>query len=86
MSKISSAELQKHINELLTTLALSRMFQVTEMTILTWRRHRGLPFIVIPSEGRDAIRYRTDDVKLWAKREGLQLTVPTRYKRERLAA
>lgn len=46
---------------------LRKLFKRGGLTINLWRRDKALPFVRIPGDGRDAIRYRLDEVKQWAK-------------------
>lgn len=87
---IDSASLQKTLSKLLTSNDLCKMFQVTPMTIHTWRKDRNLPTLVI-SGGQDgsdraAIRFHPDDIRQWAKTQGLTSRMPSVKRRQRLAA
>lgn len=60
-------------NELLTTQDLVEMFGRTELTISNWREQFGLPYVVIPGNERDAIRFRENKVRKWAERQGVPI-------------
>lgn len=70
-----TADLQKSLDQLWTTQDLCSRFasEPTAMTIFTWRRDRGLPFIKVPGTKRDTIRFVPNDVKAWARKNGLKL-------------
>lgn len=74
------ASLEKALSELLTIKQLCKMFRVSEMTVYTWKRYRGLPVITVPGDARPAIRFLPEEVRQWAKREGI--AVPTARARE----
>lgn len=80
LTLLTSETIQKNVNELLTLKQVAKMFRVSEMTVYTWKRWQKLPFIVIPSDQRPAIRFHPVDVAKWAKREGI--AVPTSRSRE----
>jgi hypothetical protein len=58
---------------LLTVADVAEAFEVTSMTIYLWRRYRGLPFLLIPSQGKDSVRFYKDKVVKWARRQGLDV-------------
>lgn len=78
-----SEQLQSQLDGLVSTQHLMAVFNVTDMTIYLWRRHRGLPAIVIPGKGRNAVRYVMQDVVAWAEKNNIPMTIRTR---ERMAA
>lgn len=51
---------------MLTTQDMMRLFRVTYMTIYNWRRHKGLPCVVVPQGGVRIVRFDKDDVRTWA--------------------
>ena len=55
---------------LLTTSQLKNRFQKGTMTIFTWRKDKGLPFIELLTgeDGKNPIRFREKDVVKWAKK------------------
>lgn len=50
----------------LTTAEVCKGFCVGELTILNWRKRRGLPYVVMRGSGRDTIRFREERVREWA--------------------
>ena len=60
-------------NELLTTIDLERMFEVTSMTIYNWRKTKALPEVRIPGHQRDTIRFNKSDVLAWAEKNGVTI-------------
>ena len=77
---LDRSKLEAALAELLTIKKLCKMFRVSEMTVYTWKRYRGLPFISVPSDARPAIRFLPQEVAAWAKREGI--AIPTARARE----
>lgn len=69
-------DLQTALESLWTTQDVARVFRVTPMTIHLWRQNRGMPAIVIPGEGRPAVRFREDDVCEWARSHGIRVYLP----------
>lgn len=65
----TTKELQKSVSKCWTVQHLEKLFGCTSMTIHNWRRDRGLPAVVIPGDGRPALRFVPIDVIDWAKRE-----------------
>lgn len=63
----------KILTQYLTSGDLARLFARTPLTILNWRRGESLPYVVIPGEGRDSIRYDLAAVVRWAERNGKAL-------------
>ncbi|KKK77652.1 hypothetical protein LCGC14_2851410 [marine sediment metagenome] len=60
----------------LTTNDLRRIFGVSAMTILSWRRQKKLPTIVIKGDRRNTIRFRPDEIQQWAEENGKKIVVP----------
>ena len=52
---------------LITIQEVCRIFGKTRLTVKQWRDVRGLPYVLIPGDGRDDVRYRRKDVLAWAK-------------------
>lgn len=46
---------------------LCEVFGVTKHAVDKWRRMRGMPFTVIPGDGRPSIRYDLRRVLTWAE-------------------
>lgn len=69
----NQASIQQYLSSLVTPAALRRMFGCSEMTLLDWRRNKGLPAYVIPGESRPAIRFDLKQVRQWAKANGKKL-------------
>ena len=57
------------IAQLLTTVALARLFRVSRVSINKWR-NRGCPCVLIPGDARDTPRYVLSDVVAWRDRVG----------------
>lgn len=51
---------------LMTTGEVARLFNRDKQTVNVWRREKGLPFVRIPGDARDTIRYRRAAVLEWA--------------------
>lgn len=58
------------LNGYVDTAYLCRLFKRSSLTIGLWRKHEGLPYILLPGDARDAIRFVRTDVVAWAKRTG----------------
>lgn len=86
---LSSAQLQEQVDQLLTSHDLCKLFDITPMTLHTWRKDKGLPAIEIRGgdvDIRPAIRFHPDDVREWARLKGMVLRNNAAAKRTRLAA
>jgi len=57
----------KTLNQYVDTAFLTRLFGRSSLTVLLWRQKKGLPYLRIPGEGRDVIRYDKREVLAWAK-------------------
>lgn len=58
-----------------TTADLCRMFSRAPLTILKWRQNKGLPYVRIPGDGKDTVRYKLVDVLDWAKKTKRRIRV-----------
>lgn len=58
---------------LATISTLCTLFRRSELTVLSWRRHKGLPYVRIPGDSRDSVRYDLDAVKEWAVQSGKEI-------------
>lgn len=56
-----------------TVSEISEMLGVSRITIHTWRKYRGLPYVVIPGDTKNAIRFRKKDVLEWAREKGVKV-------------
>ena len=65
-----------------TTGFLCGMFSRSELAITNWRLYKGLPYVRIPGDGRDTIRYTLDEVLDWAKDQNIDYSFKST--RERL--
>ncbi len=54
-------------NVLLTHAQVCRMFDVTSMTVYTWRKRYGFPMITLAGGKRPPVRYDEGAVLAWAK-------------------
>ncbi len=61
------------LENLLTTNDLCNLFRRSLMTILIWRKNKGLPYIRIPGSKRDTIRFDQEAVLEWAQRTGRRI-------------
>lgn len=61
------------IDGLLTARDVAGMMGCSTQTIRLWRKHHGLPFVLIPGSDRNVIRFRRHRVQQWAKRVGKTL-------------
>jgi len=68
-----SHQIQRLLNDLLTTRDLTRMFKKTSMTISLWRRQRGMPAIVLQFGRRNVIRFVARDVQEWARKNKIPI-------------
>lgn len=73
MPPIPAHEFQKYLHTLWTTQDVMRVFRRSEMTINIWRREHGMPYFLIPSDQRPAIRYDSDLVREWADNKGKEM-------------
>lgn len=64
----------------LTTSQLCRMFEVTPMTIHTWRKSKNLPFFHLTGGKKPPVRYNEKQIKHWADAYGIEI-VRNDYKR-----
>lgn len=53
-----------------TTKYVAKLLSRTELTIHHWTKKEGLPYIRIPGDGRDTIRYDKQAVIQWATQTG----------------
>lgn len=70
--KSTTGEDVERIKGLLTTEQVAKVFGKTVLTVLTWRKEEGLPYVVIPGEDRHTIRFRVKRVRAWADKQGRQ--------------
>lgn len=72
---MKSKTLQAKLDGLWSVGKLRRLFDVTGMTIHLWhtRQENPLPAIVIKGDGRDAIRFVPDEVRAWARKNGVPM-------------
>ena len=73
-----SKKLQSELDKLWTCQDLRRRLRVKDrapsmMTIHLWRKHKGLPSIVIKGDSRPSVRFVPEEVRSWAKQAGLTL-------------
>jgi hypothetical protein len=61
------------IDKWVTTGHLVQLFRRIPLTIGNWRRYEGLPYVRIPGDGADAIRYDLRQVTAWAKKHGKRI-------------
>jgi len=54
------------LSSFMTGNQMRRLFGRTAMTLYIWRRDKGLPYILIPGEGKPSIRFDLDAVLSWA--------------------
>ena len=55
------------VDDYVTEGVLQKLFGKSSITLELWRKNKGLPFVVIPGDGRPAIRFVLADVLAWAK-------------------
>ena len=60
--------------DLMTTPQVARLFGKSQLTILNWRRRRGLPTILIKGDLSHATRYDRKAVLAWAKKHKVPTT------------
>lgn len=61
---------------LVTSRTLEKIFRRGGLTILHWRQEQGLPFVKVPGDARDTIRFRIEAVKKWAKAHNKRMFDP----------
>jgi hypothetical protein len=76
-------ETVEELKGLMTTAQVADLFGKSPLTITLWRKEKGLPYVRIPGDGRDTIRFHEGRVKKWAKKNQVQ-TSPAREGRARL--
>ena len=59
--------------EFLTTEDVAAVFGVDVLTVINWRKHRGLPHCKLTTK---VVRFKREDVIEWADSKRLTLTVP----------
>jgi hypothetical protein len=64
---------QSWLEGLMTHSDLCRLFKRSELTVMLWRQNHGLPYIRVPGENRDTIRYDREQVIAWARSKGKRL-------------
>lgn len=68
-----TAENKEILTGLITCVDVQKLFSRSDQSIAIWRKSYGLPYVVIPSEGRAAVRYRLTKIIEWAKTAGKEL-------------
>ncbi len=63
------------MEDLSTTNYVCALFRRSALTIMHWRRFEGMPYVRIPGDGRDSIRYREREVRDWSRRTGRRLYI-----------
>ena len=63
----------EYMTDFATDKDICQFFRKTTVTIREWRESRGLPFVVIPGDGKNLIRYRLELVIPWATREKVRM-------------
>ena len=61
------------MNEYVTMQTVCAMFNRSAESIILWRKHKGLPYIRIPGDGRDTIRFDRLAITKWAKDHSVAL-------------
>jgi predicted DNA-binding transcriptional regulator AlpA len=54
-------------SNLITTDDVTKIFNVSKMTIYLWRKNHDFPFITLPGGLRPPIRFVEADIKEWAQ-------------------
>jgi hypothetical protein len=65
--------IEHELTSYLTVQDLVQMFGRTGMTVHNWRKHRGLPTVVIPGHARSTLRFRLHDVMAWARDNDIRI-------------
>lgn len=52
---------------------ICKLLKKKPLTVSLYRQLKGLPFVKIPGDGKDAIRYIEADVRAWAKENGYKV-------------
>lgn len=58
---------------LVTTARLVQLFGKSELTVREWMFNHGLPYVVVPGDERDSIRFRLAEVRKWARDNGKEI-------------
>ncbi len=61
------------LDDLMTEDDVAELFGVTAQSVALWRKHDELPYVRIPGEVRDAIRYRYQAALDWDRERGRYL-------------
>lgn len=69
-------EQEEVLDDLLTESQVAyEVFRVSPGTVYLWRKNRLLPYVRIPGDSTDAIRYRLEPLLAWAATEGVSTFV-----------
>lgn len=61
--------------DFVTAAHLRELFRVSEQTIALWRKHKGLPYVVVPGDKRGSIHFRLERVRRWAESRHVKMYV-----------
>lgn len=55
--------------DLLESQEVEALFGRKWLTLLNWRKERGMPYVLVPTQGKRVVRYRLNPVLAWARKE-----------------
>lgn len=65
MAKQTNTRVFKILTGYLTATEVAKLFDRSVLTVMAWRDHKGLPYVIIPAE-RACIRFELSDMVAWA--------------------
>lgn len=69
--KRTAKELNAQLEGLWTMREVCDRFQISEITLRSWRNKFGLPTVVLPSRLRDAVRFIPEEIRAWMAVKGI---------------
>jgi hypothetical protein len=61
------------LSDLVTYKSIMALFGRSLVTVRMWHKYEGMPYVRIPGDGRDSIRFDIKEVKKWAKKNGKEI-------------
>lgn len=69
------------MDDLLTLKQVCRLFNdVAPITVRKWREQKGFPFVIIPGDVLNAVRYDKAEVAEWGRTHGKRMRLKKRKK------
>jgi hypothetical protein len=69
--KRTAKELNAQLTGLWTMREVCDRFEISEITLRSWRNKFGLPTVVLPSRLRDAVRFIPEEIRAWMAQKGI---------------